>query len=195
MAAGDVFQLKDKQLVFAQEAMNVYYYEAGAGDSTAEDVALTWIADVLPSILDVQTSNVTHLSVEVINLDNVGDFHEEVFGTPVPGVIGSDPMPSYVAWAFKFNRSDRTVRNGRKAIAGVAENATSGNNPTASALTDLETAADAMGATLELTSGAFIDPVIYGKPTPPPSSLPLRVVDVASVTFNRLSTQNTRKNW
>ena len=195
MAVGDVYQIKDKQLVFSQEALNVYYYQALDDGLDAESVATAFSNQIVSQVILIQTSTVSHIGIEVINLNDPLDFFEETFSIPTPGTIPSDPMPSYVSWTFKFNRSSRIIRNGRKAIAGVAESATSGNNPTATALVELEDTADAMGADLVVGTLGSCQPVIYGLPTPPPSSLPLRVVPVASVAFSHLSTQNTRKNF
>nr|CRY96623.1 hypothetical protein [uncultured prokaryote] len=193
MADGAIYMLLDKQRYLGQELLNCYYYAQANGTGNAEEFAETFVDVVIPAMLPLQSEGLEHLAIEVINVDDPSDFFELVLSPVISGLVEDAGMPSYVAWAFKLVRASRVVRNGRKAIAGVTEAQTANNHPTGAALVLLDALADVLGAVLVGTGTDEYQPVIYGKPTPAPSSLPLRVVNVANAAFNHLSTQNTRK--
>jgi hypothetical protein len=194
MAIGDVYQLTDVQSLFGIEVLNVYYYKALTGGTTAGKLAASFNLILRPEIIKCQVDNITHVNTVVLNLDDVTDFDDIPANPAVAGQQVDQSSPSFVTWTFKLNRSDRTVRNGRKAIAGVGETFTGGNGPTAGQLTILDAVAPFFAQVLVDGDGDEYQPVIYGKPTGPPSNLPLRVVDVASAQFVRLSSQNSRKS-
>ena len=195
MAIGDVYQVIDKQKYSGTDVVNVYFYRALATGITADIVAILFRDTVVSQVVLIQTTIMSHLSVEVINLNDPADFTELIYGASIDGVIVDSNMPSYVSWTFKLIRADRTVRNGRKAICGVAEGQTANNSPTGGAQAELDDTAAQFAAVLDNLQGLTLEPVIYGKPTPPPSSLPLRVVRITGAQFSHLSTQNTRKNF
>lgn len=193
MSVGDVYQVLDKQTYGSQDVLNVYYYQSNSDNLTAEDIATLFGDTVISQVILIQTTVMQHEAIEVINLDDPTDFFEEILSPATAGTIGSASMPSYVSWTFKLVRSNRTVRNGRKAICGVAESATANNVPEASAVEELEDTADVFAALLDDGGGNTATPVIYGKPTPAPSSLPLRIVPISGGEFTHISSQNTRK--
>lgn len=174
--------------------MNVYYYRALTAGVTAQMVAQLFSDTIISQVVLIQTDRIAHTSVEVINLDDETDFFEDIFNPTFDGTIGTASLPSYASWTFRLVRSSRVVRNGRKAICGVAESATVDNEAAVSAIPELEDTANAFAALLDNNQGEQLEPVIYGAPTPPPSSLPLRVIAVQAGQYSHLSTQNTRKN-
>ncbi len=193
MATGDVYMVKDKQRQGSEPVLNVYWYRQVAGSDGAQALAQAFEDDVVDQVISIQNEAVEHVSVEVINPDSTTDFAEVFYSTPIQGILGGSVMPAFVSWTFKLIRTDRSTRNGRKAIAGVNEDWTAGNIPVPSQLTALEAVAAQMAANVQDFNGNEWEPIIYGAPTDPPSSLPLRINPVADVAFSHLSTQNTRK--
>lgn len=187
---GDVYKVISKMTYLGQNCVNVYHYRQTTAPGDAGDLANEFDNDVITTMLPVQHSGVVHNGVEVINLDNLTDFatlNVNRAGTNA----GIAPMPSFVSWSFKLDRSGRDLRNGGKRIVGVCEESTSGNAPIAAIEPTLDALAQDFAKTLtDLASGGSWEPVIVRRNHPTkPDALTL----VAGASFTRISTQNSRK--
>lgn len=125
--AGDLFILEDRQTLLGQEVLNVYTYRwTGAldpsFDTASEQLATLFESQVLPAILAVQSSDVEHTSIKVINQFDPTDF--AIVAVSETGDIPSatsELLPPANAVAFQLSSSTRAVRSGAKRIAGIPE--------------------------------------------------------------------------
>lgn len=208
-AVGDVWQLKAEQAYdVLNPILNRYFYLNTTASGTAEDCALAFIAQVLPSVVDVQFVAIVHTGIEVINLFDTAEFHKEVIA--VPGTLDptSDALPPHSTFSFIFNPDDRIVRPGRKAFSGATE--VSQNNGVidgTNALAKLEILRPILKLILKDAATTLIDrytPIIlkyiregvspnftYRLPVNQAESTP---VGISSVDFSaNIETQNSRK--
>lgn len=188
MAVGDIYRVKLRSSFFAQQILNVFYYQVSSGSNIAEDLALAF-SDVAGDISGCQASALSYNDITVENLDNLADFNLTPFTSA--GAISGEYLSPFVAWGFRYNRATRAVRNGSKRITGVPESLVQNGAATNAALDILEPIAVSMGNDLTGASGAVYRPVIFHKdPEAPAGGVGFVVQDVVYV---RLTTQNTRK--
>lgn len=123
MAVGDVYQIVDKQELFGQEVLNVYFYAMGSGSVTDGDgatgVAMGFIDNVLPSIYALQVSQLVHTSIKATNLFDATDAHEILIS--LPGTTDVDYNTTFDAFGFRIVGDNASVRSGAKRIAGVSD--------------------------------------------------------------------------
>lgn len=162
---GDVLELVDEQFQEGQQMLNVYYYrlDTPVVGNACEMLVDSWIDNVLPLVLDVQSVDVVHTSVRAINLFNDTEEHTELISEA--GNADSAALPSFNAVAFTLIGDNAAVRNGAKRIAGLSETTTGdGSIIDASLITALT--ALAVQFALGLPIGLDIDalmPVIVGR--------------------------------
>lgn len=191
MAASERFYLKDKYTYLNQEMMNVYFYYQLNGSSGAGQLAGVWADQILMAVLNTQVETCIHHTLEVINVDDLNDFYVLPLTGTVEGSQTGEGLPAYNAWGFTLNRASRLTRSGFKRIGGVAENNQGNGIPNAPALANL----DALAALLsvDLVQGGdewtLAIPVIG----PPPGNDPPATGFISTVTFTRMTTQNSRK--
>lgn len=192
MPVGDLYQLKAVQTnnPDPQEHMNVYYYQQTSGAaSDADDLALNWAIDVMPSLLAIQSVRIGYIRIEVINLDNPTDFHTAPLTSGNAGLRAGEMLPQFVAWAFRLNRASMLSRHGQKRIMGVAESDQSNGVEVAGMATALATAAAALGANVtDAIGGSWTPRIARIAPPSPHTSFP-----ITGATYVRISSQNTRK--
>jgi len=185
-----------RQANIVEDINNVFYFETDDPPNSNSDLLEfidEWIAVVQPAILAFQSDQIVYLEVNALEVNGV--FFATRSQGAVDGLISCDAMNPYMAYEFIYNRATRTTRNGYKRFAGVCEDAVDqGGNVTGAVATALTTAEGSLAVSLTL-SWAIATPVIFGRATPPPSSLPERVNQIQSVTFLRVTTQNSRKPW
>lgn len=199
MAAGDIYQCKLHQTwgVGGQELLNVFYYKHNTGSGNAIVIGNLCDFYLLNKFKVMQATTIQYTGFEIINLNNPEDYH-----TQPPSVAGGtdnsgEALPPFVAWAFRFNRTTRAVRNGQKRLAGVSEGSQSNGNPNGLDITTaLTEAADIMQTTLiDAPVENSFSPVIYRWEYVDKHNVthPSAAFAVGSVVFTRITTQNTRK--
>jgi len=173
------------------QVRNVMHYRVGAvGTADETGLATAFIANVLPSMLDIQHSTMQHYRMTVLNLtDNIG--WADVTLTPAQsGVLAGEVMPPYAAWAFRKNRSLRRVRSGQIRVAGIPEGATNFGLSEATIDDDLAAFAAELGSEITDGTGGLYVPVIVSKN---PDNTVRQFSGIDSVEFVSVSTQNSRK--
>lgn len=165
MAFQDVYELVDVQDMAGQEVLNVYFYEnnnALNGGATAADLANAFVEQVLPSIIAIQSDNVTHTEIRVRNLFAPADNH--VLAVSEEGVNGTDTMPTFNAIGYRLVQNNGAIRNGAKRIAGVPEEvSTDGVLTGTTYLEALDTLGEAMASTLSILLADVFMPVVVGR--------------------------------
>lgn len=192
IATGQLYEIKDFQEWSGRQVLNVYWYlNRIMTSTTAQEVADAFIADVQPDILAIQSSNVTHTTLEVTDVLSLTDF----VTVPQVGVTGSrtgsDDMPRYVSVPFRLVRTTKETRNGRKSYAGLDEGAFNGTDYLGPYVTLLDTLAVTLAALLDTVTVPDLDAVIIRRPTPPDTDYIYNLI--SSTLYGRPSTQNSRK--
>jgi hypothetical protein len=124
VAYNDVWQITDKQRLFGQRVDNTYFYrnnQIGEGGLNSEDLANTWVSDVLPTILAIQPTELVHEQLVVQNLFNVADYFALALSEVGETGSGDATMPSFNAYGFSLVQDNGAIKNGSKRIAGVQE--------------------------------------------------------------------------
>jgi len=193
MAVGNNYEIKTKFSYLGVPCLNRYYYRQISVTETPDldDIKNAWLLSVWPKIQAVTVAENVLAEIELLNLDNPVEFETYVIGGAQGDLLGS-PMPSYVTWTFKLNRSTRDFRPGRKAFQGVQESSTDGNDPVASVIPDLADLGDAIAANLVTpVAGATLRPKLLRVAA---GSVVIADANVTSAIFSGLSTQSSRKS-
>ena len=194
MALGDIYELVDRQTFLGQEIINRYHYRNVVENGTAEGLAIGWIQDVLLNITPIQSSDLQHTVVDVINLDDETDFFSQVSGISGGDTASGENLAPFIASRLRILRSSRAIRNGSKRYAGLREGMVNGTVVTTSYHTGLQTLADALQLQVTSPLGGNWELVLYGDVTPNrPAPIVVAVADVEP-SF-AVTTQNTRKTW
>jgi len=116
-----VYQLIDTQVVDGQTALNVYFYRLDivSAGNVAQELVTSWIAGVLPSVVAIQTGNVSHISVGAKNLFNESEAYTELVSEA--GTSGGEMMNTFSAVGFRLIGDNAAVRDGQKRFVGVDE--------------------------------------------------------------------------
>jgi len=198
---GDIVQITDVQTYLGQTVLNVYFYELTAMESAVDyaDIAEAFDNVVRQELLPAQVDGLVHTNILVKNLTNGVDIWDQVDAVAGANTAGDD-TPSFTALGFRLVRSTALTRHGSKRIAGVPENAISGNTETygGTTIADIEAA---LGAPIERSGTVDHDvtaiPVIVGRiPEGDPGAGGLdlsKINPVASAQFIRVTTQTTRR--
>ncbi len=191
MSILDRYYLKDKYTYYNQEMMNVYFFYQAEGSGKAQELATAFEELALLSILNLQVSAVVHTSLEVINVDDLNDFVVHPLTTANEGSRTGDGLPAFNAWGFTLNRATRSHRSGHKRIAGVSETDTSAGNPASAIEANLTAYCTTFSEDISYEGDVYtlVIPIIGA----PPGNDPPATGFISSVTFTRLTTQNSRK--
>lgn len=192
--SGEVWQVRWVQNYLDQQVLNIFHYGVGTGVlQNAQDLADAFDAGVRQSLASIQVVNLISVRVEVQGERTATDLGLSLSGAN--GSVSSEGMPPYVAWAFRYNRTATTYRNGYKRIGGVPESMQNNGQPTGGALTALNAAAAVLNDSVvsldeERTYIPLLRQTVVGKApiTPVFWTVPDGTVEWASI-----STQNTRK--
>lgn len=200
MATGNLYTITDVQTLQSQQVLNVYVYkqlaEPSAGTSIASLVN-AFIEFVAYRVQNLQTAEVHHEGLYVINLDNPDEF--ALIPIADDGNVSGETLPPFAAWAFRLNRTSRAVRNGQKRIAGIPESYQQGGYASATADTAIAAYATILSAILvNSVDGGSFQPRILHKATTAgvggaTETTPRADYAVGSAQYTAISTQNTRK--
>ena len=194
MAIGEIYELTDRQTFGNREIVNRYHYRNVNEAGTAEDLALAYVGDVLPFVTPLQTVNLNHFAINVINYDDPGDFIEYAIDIDGNSTSTGDDMPPFLACRFVLHRASRDVRNGSKRYAGLREQDVVADNVTAGYKGRMVNLADALELNITSPVTGEFELVIYGAVTPNrPTPIVVGVTGVSAL-FS-VTTQNSRKFW
>lgn len=175
---------------------NVYAYLQSTGSGDSSDLWTAFDTTIMPLINGI-ISNLCGVSdIAIINLDNFTDYYSQA-PTDQSGNQAGDVMPPFVAYYFRYVRTTREIKDGRKGIGLVPEAAWINNalNPTFTGPVD----ALANGLEAAITSGGNVfTPMIWRragtyKPNGVPTVYPDTFYSVQEVQFEGLGSQNSRK--
>ena len=194
MTIGDRYEIIDLQLLQSVGCLNVYYYKhiTGVGGD-AVDLVSAFNFYVYPSILDIQTNNLTHVSLAVRNVDDPTDWVLLPRVPPDPGLYMSDTDYRFVAASYMLHRQTLDVRNGWKRYAGVPDSGVEDGVPITAYLTNLNALAAVLDDDITGVAGGVYEPRIMRKVDDPILGLTYTDFPMGVAEFRGISTQNTRK--
>lgn len=193
MAAGDVFRCRFQYTFDGERMENRYHLLQATGVLGASEIASQLAIDWIPDLRAVQSTGVLYTQIVVINLDDPTDFF--TLGLGLAGLRIGDPCPSFVAWGFIFQTTNRLFRSGGCRIGGVSEADMDNGIANGPALGVLATLSAELAATL--INAALTDSwnlVLHREPTDPPT-LPELTVGISSTNYARVTTQSSRKTF
>lgn len=171
------------------QVLNVFTYQltsAGPGSLGSFHTALNTL--LFNAIKGIQSAHLAWVVAKYKNQGNVAEVYESaVSGNGARAGDATTTCPPWVTYTYLLRRSTSVTRNGRKAYAGVLESdlSVSGTNPPGAG----------NAALLSAQSGIVTDadgntwrPVISGL-----DGLLIVSNPISSSSFQRISTQNTRK--
>lgn len=193
MSAGDVYKLTLKSHQGAVQINNVFHYRQTFGFTGGDILAQEFINEVYPDILPILSNYVTMDEVEWLNYNDDSDFGINNSIANDTGGQAGEVLPTFNAWGFQYNRETRSTRNGAKRFSPIAEADQNFGIPTAAAIARLDTCAASLGQFVNLGGTEIWQPVIARLSAD--GSTVLLTNDVKNVTFKRLSSQTSRKNY
>lgn len=118
---GDVIELVHEQTYLGQVCNNVYYFQSVDGSGSLATLATWFETNVVPDIKGFQADILTHVNLRLRNLFDDGETYEEpLTGTGTQAVTTTE-LPSFQAWAVRFDHGTGNLRPGFKRYAGGNE--------------------------------------------------------------------------
>lgn len=189
-----VYEVKLRGRYMDKDILNVFHYFRGGGLNDGSPIlALKWDTAILASLLAIASDQLTYTSIEVEPIFGGDIGTTRVLSNANGGVTGAI-LPPHFAIPFKYFRSEKATRNGSKRFSGVTESMIDNGVFTPNFFIAMETAATALSGTITDAAGDFL-PIILRRPdTEGFVNVTMSTVsDVAAL--NRVSTQNSRKNY
>lgn len=196
---GDLIQLTDRQSLYGQTILNVYYYRyivvAPASSAIYPAFVTEWMDNVLAAILAIQHPILNHNLIEVRNLSNGIDIYQLPIDEDGSAVSpGDDTLPSYASVGFQLNRESLVTRNGYKRFAGIPEDHTNGNTWNLYGGPQSDELETQLAATQFISAVETFEPVIPKRPLVVPVGDSYLYASIGSASAKQfLGTQNTRK--
>lgn len=119
MALSDLYVLDLEQSFEGQDIHNIFSYQKTA-DGTALGLNDAFAEDMLPLINAMQAEDIVNVSLNTINLGDLGDNGFNVL-TGAGVLTGSDMLPLHDAINFTLKPTNRAVRPGSKRFSGIPE--------------------------------------------------------------------------
>lgn len=197
---------------FNNPIVSAFYYDVDdllPSSAVATDLADQFDAVVLDTVAGIPS--VLHAATAYQSVVVTSPFDPTVLGIEVVNKVGQragTAMPLFVAWGFKSQRTRADIRAGFKRFGRVTEADTGGELPTAGALTVLNTLAGTLSQQLVVTDGVsefraipiIVKRIKYVTPEGndayrlPTSPLEYQFSRAENWNFDRITTQNSRKN-
>lgn len=159
MPIANIYVIDDIQEYQGEPIHNIYTYKSD-GTGTAVDVGNSFEQDILPKVLQLQCSQIHHVSLKTYSLSTalpVDERNLDMFGANV----GVEMLPIFNAINFSVKPTNRIVRAGSKRYAGVPETVQVDGVITASVyLTAMETLRLALAGSISDDDVIFFEPVI-----------------------------------
>jgi len=195
MATGDHLELIDWMSIQGVDCFNVFHYLQTGGTNGAQYLNAAYLTDVLPSIVAIQSSDVTHHSVLSTNYDDPSDYYFSALTTDNVGLEGTNSLPAFVGWTFRYIRSERGHHHGRKCITGVATGDQLDGEPVSGLAAGLAACAAALAASITFAGSSYSPQIMRAPNTIKPGYDNARsFFGITDVVFVRISSQNSRKH-
>lgn len=161
MAFSDWYEVLDLQNSGGQSILNVYHVERVDIGQDAQQIFNAFEVSILPTIVTMQSSTVTHTEVSVRSLDNPFDFFSATPAGNV-GLKGGDTFAQFNAAAIQFIRTRIDMKNGQKRFIAGIETDSTGASWNAAFLVQLDAVGDALIAPWQVGAPPGVDVCRYG---------------------------------
>ena len=191
MASGDIYLARVQYTFLSQQMENTFYLRQESGVCDASGLNTNLDRVWLPSILAIQSASVTHDQIVTINLDDTGDFDTIITGDS--GVRAGEPAPPMLAFGYSTTSTDRILRAGGKRFGGISEADVDTGVADVGVVTALTNLGTVLGDLLENVAETCSWALVLHRPeviSPPADAI---TVDISSVLYRRVTTQNSRK--
>ena len=174
------------------EFINVFGYKsflAVTGEEQALADEFTFV--VADAVADIISVAMRINRVEVFNVTDGVGYWDKNLSPETSGTRTGEFVSSFTAWGYRYNRLQQGKRHGYKRFGEISESDTFGNVPTSGMQTVLDTVAGILG--LPLNEGiveTWFPVILERKET---GVYPWTSHDILDVTFERITTQNSRK--
>lgn len=189
---GGLLKVRLLQNYVGQNLENVYYYWNQANSEPASFVALgaDFNLKIVDTIALLQDTGLIFQSVVMSTvLGTLPDL--PISPTTATGALTGEDTTSFLAFAFRLNRTTKETRNGSKRYAGLTETNVIGNFVTPAFETLMDTFTTQLA--LAIDSGvALYDPVIFSPPNLTHTGNLVNIIDSATK-FSTITTQRSRK--
>jgi hypothetical protein len=204
VAQGDILQFIDvqKMVGYTNEILNVYNFEVVSITAETplqvygEDLQQAFNANIIGVVKTIQSSALTHVRLEIKNLTFQQEEYVHEWSTAIPGSRPGDYVPSNLTYSFRLQRYSKLLRNGRKSISGVPDDAIETGRVLSAAYTStVSTVAAAIGSFWPVegsVTDATLNPLIVRIPANP-GVAPTVYTPVTQAAFIGFGTMNTRK--
>lgn len=196
MATGHMWQLEVRGRLFEQQTINVLHYVELLPNpaGTAEDLALTFRTNVMPSWYDAVSTEWKHVGVRAQKVwPDLGPFDQIPGIAPFQGELLGDALPSTVAAVFtKRTDTPRARGRGRTYIAGLPETGQSNSVIAAAQMLLLETLRDNLAEELVGGEANYLPIILSNSAVPPeiaPVTRPITRIEIQDI----LGTQRRRR--
>lgn len=201
LAIGDIIEIKAVQTLLTNMLLNVFHYEVMEFGNLVgyDDILTNFDANVGAQVRGAQSSALSWQTLYLRNLTNGIDIAELAVNTA--GGQTGDVMPSFVAYAFRLNRTSGVTRHGQKRFGGVPESAVTNEGIVGGLAATVNGIATELQSVLEVDAGNENDfilrPVIVGRTEIGDTGVYeldlTKINPVASAQYIRISSQVTRR--
>lgn len=125
---GEIVQVTAEMLLAGQRVLNVFHAVCASttSDSGAVSDLCVQVDNLYKFVDDIMADDLTFTQLSLKNITDGTDLGIHAWPTMVAGLNGNDPLPNGVAGLVTLSTAQSKVR-GRKFLAGIAENLTSGS--------------------------------------------------------------------
>lgn len=157
-----------------------------------DEFCVDWWTHVNPYLINVTSENIRYDGWTLRPADGASLGFEYAYTPPYGGAAPGEVLPRFVTWSLLYKRAFVGQRSGHKRFSGITEAMQSNGIPVSGTLTNLQNLATKLGQPvvsvqdwvpkiLHRTSAIGVSPITYTGH------------DVSAVTYQRITTQNSRK--
>jgi hypothetical protein len=176
----------------SNDILNVFGYRSNlAVLDELNEFANAFEANIIPAVQGVISGNTGIYRLEVVDVTDGVLYLDRTYATPYMGAGGGASEPAFTSWGFKYNRATLGKRSGGKRFGLVPDGAVVDGVAVAPYPAALTTLANALSDPLPiLLVDTWFPEILERKPV---GVYPWTSHPISAVTYQRVTTQNSRK--
>lgn len=196
MALGDVFKLVLDGLYLGEKVSNVFWYSQTETpvepDDEPSELALGFEFVFRTPLENIANDQMIYNRITVTRISDGAQSELPINWVGAIDSAGGDScMPSYVALAFRMNRTNAAQRNGYKRFSGISETWVAGNGLQEAFTSQILAVVGALEEFLISPTAGTFAPCVVTRPVTLGSNP--AYYNYNSAQFNAVTTQNSRK--
>lgn len=174
--------------------VNVFGYRSNlVVVNEASELSIAFRAQMVPELIKVMQVSTEIKRVEVLNVTNGVEYNDYNYAATPDGLRAGESTSLFTAWGFQYNRATAGKRNGSKRFGAVSETDVQAGAPTVAMTVVLDALAVKLGSPLKIgLIDTWFPEILERKPT---GVYPWTSHPITNVTFKRVTTQNSRKQY